>query len=242
MSLSLGLSSLGNMMSLSTLLSGASTFLSNAQQNKYQKQADQRANNYNLAMWNMQNEYNTPANQMKRYAEAGLNPFLIYGQGNAGNASSPPSAQVTPKQAPRIDLMQMVSSALQMQAFAKEIELKDAQIKNVESKTETDGAKRADMFLNSVRKGQELNSRLQDAVARRQLTYEQAARVRQIILAAPEEFQLKRDRFEFDKSIIKKYPEVALFNALTGHVRGFWHVVGDKMNRWSSEGPDMFAR
>lgn len=34
----------------------------------------------------MQNEYNSPAAQMQRWQEAGLNPNLIYGQGNSGNA------------------------------------------------------------------------------------------------------------------------------------------------------------
>lgn len=35
------------------------------------------------------NEYNTPKNQMKRFKEAGLNPNLVYGQGNPGNQSQP---------------------------------------------------------------------------------------------------------------------------------------------------------
>src|SRR5258706_14991604 len=35
------------------------------------------------------NAYNTPANQMARFAAAGLNPNLIYSQGNAGNQPSP---------------------------------------------------------------------------------------------------------------------------------------------------------
>lgn len=41
-----------------------------------------------LMMYNMQNEYNTPKNQMSRYQEAGLNPHLIYGQGTPGNTST----------------------------------------------------------------------------------------------------------------------------------------------------------
>lgn len=47
----------------------------------------------NLEMWNKQNEYNSPASQMKRYEEAGLNPNLIYGTGtsSAGNSTSAPS-------------------------------------------------------------------------------------------------------------------------------------------------------
>lgn len=36
-----------------------------------------------------QQRYNSPKNQMKRYSEAGLSPYLIYSQGNSGNMSSP---------------------------------------------------------------------------------------------------------------------------------------------------------
>lgn len=45
----------------------------------------------NIDMWNRQNVYNSPSEQMKRLEEAGLNPNLIYGSSaNAGNASSAP--------------------------------------------------------------------------------------------------------------------------------------------------------
>nr|QJB19972.1 MAG: DNA pilot protein [Microvirus sp.] len=43
-----------------------------------------------LENWNRQNEYNSPNSQMKRFTEAGLNPNLIYGQGNSGNATVMP--------------------------------------------------------------------------------------------------------------------------------------------------------
>lgn len=49
---------------------------------KYQTEADQ-------AFMREMNEYNSPKNQMARFQEAGLNPHLIYGQGNPGNQSSP---------------------------------------------------------------------------------------------------------------------------------------------------------
>lgn len=43
------------------------------------------------------NRYNSPESQMKRYQQAGLNPHLIYGQGTAGNQSSPaPVASYAP--------------------------------------------------------------------------------------------------------------------------------------------------
>lgn len=41
-----------------------------------------------------QNEYNTPANQMQRFADAGLNPNLIYGLGSNGN--QPSSGSIAP--------------------------------------------------------------------------------------------------------------------------------------------------
>ena len=44
-----------------------------------------------LDMWNRQNVYNSPIEQMQRLKDAGLNPNLMYGQGNTGNASGMPS-------------------------------------------------------------------------------------------------------------------------------------------------------
>lgn len=46
-----------------------------------------------VQMWHMQNAYNSPAEQMKRFGAAGLNPHLIYGQGNPGNAQGTPQYQ-----------------------------------------------------------------------------------------------------------------------------------------------------
>lgn len=56
-----------------------------------QKKESELAFQRDKEMWNMQNAYNTPQMQMERFKEAGLNPHLIYGQGNAGNATSTPN-------------------------------------------------------------------------------------------------------------------------------------------------------
>lgn len=70
--------------------------LNNVQQNKANN-ANMELAKYsfdrNLEMWNKQNEYNTPKNQMARYTEAGLNPNLIYSQGTPGVASNAPQYQ-----------------------------------------------------------------------------------------------------------------------------------------------------
>lgn len=43
-----------------------------------------------VEMWHMQNQYNSPEQQMSRFGAAGLNPHLVYSQGNPGNAGAPP--------------------------------------------------------------------------------------------------------------------------------------------------------
>lgn len=53
-----------------------------SQQSALNNQAFQQ----NLQMWNLKNQYDSPAEQMKRYEAAGLNKNLIYGQSNtSGN-------------------------------------------------------------------------------------------------------------------------------------------------------------
>jgi len=46
-----------------------------------------------LEMWQRQNAYNTPKQQMKRLKAAGLNPALMYGKGTTGNANQMPGAK-----------------------------------------------------------------------------------------------------------------------------------------------------
>lgn len=46
-----------------------------------------------LEMWNRQNEYNLPKNQMSRLTDAGLNPNLVYGNGTVQGMTSAPAPQ-----------------------------------------------------------------------------------------------------------------------------------------------------
>lgn len=60
------------------------------------RMASKRQFKYNMWMWNAQNEYNLPSNQMKRLEDAGLNPNLVYGHGTNTLASSPsPTSQAS---------------------------------------------------------------------------------------------------------------------------------------------------
>ncbi len=58
-------------------------------------EVDQRnaQNQFNLDMWNRTNEYNSPMAQMERLKQAGLNPNLMYGQGNVGFAGDLKSSE-----------------------------------------------------------------------------------------------------------------------------------------------------
>lgn len=62
-----------------------------AKQHQYNTELAKYTYDLDLEQWNRQNEYNSPASQMSRFMEAGLNPNLIYGQGTPGNATSSPS-------------------------------------------------------------------------------------------------------------------------------------------------------
>lgn len=57
--------------------------------NFLQKQQEQA---FTLDMWNLTNQYNSPAAQMQRYQDAGLNPNLIYSQQNTASQPGTPSA------------------------------------------------------------------------------------------------------------------------------------------------------
>jgi len=76
----------------SGLLGGTISAISSIVQNKKNRQfaKDMYSRQYqdNLNFWNMQNTYNSPQEQMKRYQEAGLNKNLVFGAGNPGNAGS----------------------------------------------------------------------------------------------------------------------------------------------------------
>jgi len=99
------------------VLNSASQFFNNSQMTT----AD--AENYDR--WKRQNAYNHPKEQLKRLKEAGLNPYLMYGQGvgggGTGNASPPPQTN-----AKSLDL-NVLSDAVNMYL---DLKAKDTNIEN----------------------------------------------------------------------------------------------------------------
>lgn len=58
--------------------------------NKYAASMQAAQNRFNLDMWNKNNEYNSPEQQVQRLVDAGLSPNLAYGSVSTGNSATPP--------------------------------------------------------------------------------------------------------------------------------------------------------
>lgn len=114
--------------------SGIFGYLGQKSVNKTNIRLAKEARDYDLQKWHLQNEYNTPAAQMQRYKEAGLNPNLIYGNGSssAGNADSVPKAPV-----PQVDnALAYLSQAMNVAPILSQYQdwqVKKAQIDKIEA-------------------------------------------------------------------------------------------------------------
>lgn len=80
-----------------------------AQQNTINAHEADKAFARNWAMTEWMLNYNHPKNQMARYREAGLNPNLIYGQGNPGNATKMPEYMAPEYRLSMPDMMGMLT-------------------------------------------------------------------------------------------------------------------------------------
>lgn len=82
-----------------------------------QQKLNDRSYQQDIDFWNMQNQYNSPEEQMKRYEAAGLNKNLIYGQSNtsSGSVSSTPATIDAGKYSPVNNKLQYAQLALALQ-------------------------------------------------------------------------------------------------------------------------------
>nr|QJB21680.1 MAG: DNA pilot protein [Microvirus sp.] len=92
----LGLGGLAAVVGGTGVLQGIGNLFGQSSANRTNIKLAKQQREWDLKMWNMQNEYNKPENQMSRLNAAGLNPNLVYGSGNvSGNVvGSSPRASV----------------------------------------------------------------------------------------------------------------------------------------------------
>lgn len=113
------------------MLNSMSSMATNFMNQRFSRQMYDRTRKDNIEFWHMQNQYNSPAAQMARFREAGLNPHLIYGRGESGNAGPIPTPDTVPVQArePRFEGKPNLMAELLNGA---DIRIKNAQADNLE--------------------------------------------------------------------------------------------------------------
>jgi len=114
-------------------INAGSQMATNSSQLSYSKEMYEKQRADALADWNMQNEFNSPKQQMIRFKEAGLNPNLIYGQMSNSpvvRTSSPQSYNPT---APQVDLGSTANMAI---GQYYDTQLKSAQIDLVKAQAD----------------------------------------------------------------------------------------------------------
>lgn len=129
--------------------------LKNQQNFNLQQAADARA--YNLEMWHMSNQYNSPREQMARLKAAGLNPNLAYGSGNVAGLSSGRAPEYVKPDTP--DFMSIPAPAISKVGSAlasyQDFRYKDATIRSKELSNVISGAEmdNASMYFHNRAKG-----------------------------------------------------------------------------------------
>ena len=120
-----------------SLLNGLFQGGQNRANRRFQLQENERNRQFAVDMWNRQNEYNLPTNQMSRLREAGINPHLAYSNGTPMNTSNAPASPTGIGSLPAGEAAQLnvgeIFNALMMKA----------QIKNIDADTEKKKAEKA---------------------------------------------------------------------------------------------------
>lgn len=115
------------------IINGITSYLGNKQTNEGNMKLAEYQHQKNMEMWDKNNQYNSPQNQMARLKAAGLNPNLVYGSGAVANSSG----QIPQYQAPKVDWR--MQSPIDMNSVLQtyqSLALNNAQVDNIKSQTE----------------------------------------------------------------------------------------------------------
>ena len=135
-------------------------------QAQWQQQENEKAYQRSLNMWNLQNEYNSPTQQMARIRAAGLNPNLVYGNGVAGNsAGSTPQYEPAKFNAPtmqayrgwNLGISDAISQFLAYRTAKAQVDNMEAQNSLIRQQTATEATKQANIAASTSRSEFDLN-------------------------------------------------------------------------------------
>lgn len=129
-------------------------------QAQWQQQENEKAYQRSLNMWNLQNEYNSPTQQMARIRAAGLNPNLVYGNGVTGNsAGSAPQYEPTKFNAPtmqayrgwNLGISDAISQFLAYRTAKAQVDNMEAQNGLIRQQTATEATRQANVAVSTAR-------------------------------------------------------------------------------------------
>ena len=135
-------------------------------QAQWQQQENEKAYQRSLNMWNLQNEYNSPTQQMARIRAAGLNPNLVYGNGVTGNsAGSTPQYEPAKFNAPtmqayrgwNLGVSDAISQFLAYRTAKAQVDNMEAQNSLIRQQTATEATKQANIAASTSRSEFDLN-------------------------------------------------------------------------------------
>lgn len=118
-----------------TIVASGLSLLGSLWSQRRNEQLTQSQNQWNLDMWERQNQYNLPSNQVARLKAAGFNPALIYGNGGIQNeaADAAPAADYHNVQNPLAGLQSPIDAKT-----GAEIDLLEAQAERLRTENAID--------------------------------------------------------------------------------------------------------
>lgn len=125
---------------VSGIISGASSLLGSifggVMSNSSSKRIARENRDFALDMYNREQEYNSPLNQVQRYRDAGLNPALLYGNIDSGNVTAPKSFENPRRDYSYVErASEAFAKGVQMISALKDIDIKRAQEDNIRADT-----------------------------------------------------------------------------------------------------------
>lgn len=170
------------------------------------RSAMREQNDWNLAQWQRENEYNSPKAQMQRFADAGLNPNLIYGQGTNGNAGHITSSPAQPRQSVDIGTLigQILPAYMNLQLQQQQLDKGNAEIEGMRADNAIKenfgmlqaGANYRNTLLSYQRAKEEFSFMKQKAPYELQKLYMQGQLSRQ-------EYQERKEKLPFELKVLE---------------------------------------
>lgn len=203
----------------------------NRKTRKFAREQSELQYQRSLNMMHMQNEYNSPAAQVARLKQAGLNVGLMYQNAGAGGESAQPAAPEMASWspiAPNVDGLNLIAQAA----------LQKAQIDNIEADTrkkkeETGNVKQDTLLKESMTEATQIQNEIQRATTPAQITaaytkvQESVAQIKVLkadeLLKSQEQMRLAQDMLWQNKlnaiEMVKRQIEIAYTEAKTDEAR-----------------------